>query len=133
MGISYNIYANDGLGGAVNYAAPLASTTSISFTTGSLPRSSDTTFAVRAMDTTTGLEEANTEARVRVVLDGNGLDISARPNAPRALMARASAGGGCLATWGYNPVGQAGAPTGFLVYLTPGATANYSTPATTVP
>ena len=133
MAILYNVYANDGLGGAVNYASPIASTASLSFTTGSLPPSSDTTFAVRAMDASTGLEEANTEARVRVVLDANGQDISARPNAPTALMARATAGGGCLATWGYNPVGQGGLPTGFLVYLTRGTTASYTTPAITVP
>ena len=133
MSIVYNVYANDGLGGVVNYGAPIATTAALTYTTSPLPPSSDTTFAVRALDTTTGLEESNTEARVRVILDPNGRDITARPNAPAALAARATAGGGCLATWGYNPVGQGGAPAAFLVYLTPGPAPNYATPAATVP
>jgi len=133
MGIVYNIYANDGLGGAVNYAAPIATTGALTYTPGPLPRASDTTFAVRASDTATGLEESNTEARVRIILDSNGQDISSRPNAPNHLAVRATAGGGCLATWGYNPVGQGGAPSAFLVYLTRGAVPSYSDPAATVP
>ena len=133
MGIVYNIYANDGLGGAVNYATPIAATAALTYTPGPLPQASDTTFAVRAFDTTTGLEESNTEARVRIILDPNGQDISARPNAPNALAVRATAGGGCLATWGYNPVGQGGPPSAFLIYLTPGAAPDYTAAAATVP
>ena len=133
MSIIYNVYVNDGRGGAVNYGSPIATTAALTYTTGPLPPSSDSTFAVRAFDTTTGLEESNTEARVRVILDPNGKDITARPNAPTALAVRAAAGGGCLATWGYNPVGQGGAPTAFLVYLTPGPVPDYTTPAATVP
>ena len=129
----YNVYANDGLGGVVNYATPIATTSALSMTPPPLAPSSDTTFSVRASDSVTGLEEANTEARVRIILDASGRDVSTRPNAPVALMVRATAGGGCLATWGYNPIGQGGAPTTFLVYLTPGTTANYTTPAASVP
>ena len=133
MGIAYNVYANDGLGGAVNYAAPIATTAALTYSPGPLPMASDTTFAVRAFDTATGLEESNTEARVRVILDANGQDVTARPNPPNALAVRATSGGGALATWGYNPVGQGGAPAAFLVYLTPGAVPNYAAPAATVP
>lgn len=133
MGIAYHVYVNDGLGGLVNYGAPLATTISPGYVTGPLPMSSDTTFAVRAFDPATGLEEANTEARVRIILDGSGQDVSARPNPPTALMVRATALGSCLASWGYSPVGQAGAPTQFLVYLTQGSMASYVNPALIVP
>lgn len=132
MAITYNIYANDGLGGPVDYTTPIATTPALGWTPGPLPPSSDTTFAVRAFDTTLGLEEANTEARVRIILDATGRDVSARPNPPSALVARATAAGGCLASWSYSPTGQGGWPTAFSVYLTPGTVASYATPSATV-
>ncbi len=133
MEISYNVYRNDGRGGPVNYQTPIASTASLSYTSGLLPFSSDTTFAIRAQSMATGLEESNTEARVRVILDSSGLDVSAQPNPPHTLMVRATPGGSCMATWGYNPVGQAGAPTAFEVYLTRGTAAAYGNMVATVP
>jgi hypothetical protein len=132
MAIAYHIYANDGLGGLVNYATPIGTTSGLSFTPPVLAAPSDNTFVVRAFDTSTDLEEANTEASVRIVIDGNGQDVTSQPNAPFALTVRATAGGGCLATWAYNPGGQGSAPTGFYVYLSAGNQANYANPAATV-
>ncbi|HWE37721.1 MAG TPA: hypothetical protein VG406_14230 [Isosphaeraceae bacterium] len=133
MGIVYNVYANDGHGGPVNYATPIATTTALSFKPPALAAPSDSTFVVRAFDTTVGLEEANTDARVRIVVDAGGNDITARPNAPFALALRATAGGGCSASWSYNPAGQGGPPTGFYAYLSPGTSPSYASPAATVP
>jgi hypothetical protein len=133
MSIVYNVYANDGRGGLVNYAAPIGTTASLTFNPPALAAPSDTTFVVRAFDTSVGIEEANTQARVRIVIDANGQDVTAIPNAPGALFVRATQGGGCLATWAYNPAGQAGPPAGFSVFLTPGTAAAYTTPTATVP
>ena len=68
MGISYNVYANDGQGGYVNYDTPIATVNSPSYVVDSLGFPGDYTFAVRAFDTTSGIEEANTDARVRICL-----------------------------------------------------------------
>ncbi|MDE2508694.1 MAG: hypothetical protein KGM43_15900 [Planctomycetota bacterium] len=133
MSIIYNIYSNNNSGGAVNYAAPIASTAALSFTTSTLPPGSDTTFAIRAQDTATGLEEANTIVVRRVILDANGNDVSAQPNAPHALQAAPTAGGGCSVSWAYQSQGQGAPPNGFYVYSTAGSTPNYAAPAATVP
>jgi hypothetical protein len=120
MAISYHIYANDGQGGEVDYATPIATTTAFTFTVGPLVAPSDNTFAVRAFDTTSGIEEANTDARVRVVIDPVGNDVSARPNPVNGLSARRTAGGTCWVSWGYDATGQGGPPTRFDVTRTTG-------------
>ena len=129
----YNIYSNGGTGGPVDYSTPIATTASLSYVTGTLAAPSDNTFAVRCLDPSTNLEEANTDARVRIVIDANGLDVSSRPNPPDALVVRPTANGGCKVSWSYSSAGQGGLPSGFFVYLTPGAVANYANPAATVP
>src|SRR5438309_1221755 len=117
MPIAYNIYASHGAGGPVNYAAPIATTTGLTFTTGPLPPGSDTTFAVRALDTSTNLEESNTDALVRIVLDANGADVSGRPNPPHAVVLSPAPAGSCLVSWAFAAV-QSGKPVGFQVFLT---------------
>src|SRR5689334_18682419 len=113
MNIVYRLYGNDGQGGPIDYSTPLAETAGLTFAAQPLALSSDNQFAVRAMDADTGCEEANTDARVRIIIDANGQDVSARPNAPHALFARPLVGGTCCLTWGYNSRGQAGIPAGF--------------------
>ena len=133
MAISYNVYANDGAGGAVNYGTPIATTAALTHTTAPLAASSDSTFAVRAFDATSGIEEANTEALVRIVLDAAGNDVSARPNGVLGLSATPTAAGSCWVAWGYHAAGQGGPPSQFNVYLTAGPTPSLATPAATVP
>jgi hypothetical protein len=128
MAISYHIYANDGRGGDVDYATPIATTTALTFTVGSLVAPSDNTFAVRAFDATSGIEEANTDARVRVLIDPAGNEVTARPNPVNGLSVRRTAGGTCWVSWGYDSTGQGGPPTQFAVTLTPGP----ASPAATV-
>jgi hypothetical protein len=133
MAIVYNIYANNGAGGPVNYSKPIATTSSLSYAPGALTPSSDTTFAVRALDTVSNLEEANTDARVRIVLDGSGNDLSGVPNSPQSVVLSALAAGACQVTWAYVPALSVGTPTGFQVFLSQGQTVDYSSPAMTVP
>jgi len=130
----YHVYKNDGAGGPVDYSTVVASVTSGTAYVGSaLALSSDTTFAVRAYDSVSGLEEDNVDCRVRIVVDGSGADVTGRPNAPTNLTARATAGGGAVVEWSYNPRSQGGVPTGFKVWLTSGPTPNYGvSPAATV-
>ena len=134
MAISYNIYANDGKAGDVDYSTPIASTSDLTFATGTLATPSDNTIAVRAFDTVSGIEEANTDARVRIILDASGNDITAQPNAVVGLSATPTVGGTCWVSWGYVPTGQGGAPSLFNVTLTTGttpSTTNGTTPSTT--
>jgi len=132
MAISYNIYSNDGQGGDVNYATPVATTAGRTYTVGPLAFPSDNTFAVRAFDTVSGIEEANTDARVRIVIDPSGNDVTGRPNAVLGLSARPTPGGTCWVAWGYDVTGQGGPPVQFNVTLTPGSTPSLANPAMTV-
>jgi hypothetical protein len=132
MAISYNIYANDGRGGDVDYNTPIATTALRTFTVNPLACPGDHTFAVRAFDTISGIEEANTDARARIVTDSSGNDVTARPNGVLGLSARLTANGTCWVSWGYNSTGQGGAPLQFNIYLTPGGSASFASPAATV-
>jgi hypothetical protein len=117
MAIAYRIYSNAGNGGPVDYTTPVATTSGLSYTTGAVAPATDTTFAVRAYDTVTNLEEANTDAQVRVVIGANGADQGLSPNAAQAVTLTPSAGGGCRVGWSYAPDDTWGAPAGFHVYL----------------
>ncbi len=132
MAIVYQVFSNDGAGGPIDYSTVVATVSGTSFTTGALALSGDYRFGVRAMDTATGLGEANTQASVRIVLDATGNDVGRVPNAPFSVTARATSGGGCLVSWTYFAVGQAAAPANFLVYLTAGTSPSLATPAATI-
>ncbi len=132
MAIVYQVFSNDGAGGPIDYSTVVATASSTSYTTGALAPSGHYRFAVRAMDTATGLAEANTQASVQIVLDTAGNDVGHVPNAPFAVTARATSGGGCQVAWTYFTAGQAGAPTDFLVYLTAGIAPTLTTPAATI-
>jgi hypothetical protein len=133
MAISYNIYANDGSGGDVDYLTPIATTSDLTYATGNLSTPSDSTFAVRAFDTVSGVEEANTDARVRIILDASGNNVTTRPNAVVGLSAWPTAGGTCWVSWAYVATGQGGPPSLFNVSLTAaGAQTSTANPAATV-
>ena len=117
MVIEYHIYANDGAGGPVDYANPIGSTSGPTFLTEPLAVSTDTTFAVRAFDAESGLEEENTDARVRIILDTAGSDISARPAPPIGLTIEATVGGGVRVRWMTPKSVLFGRPLGYRVYL----------------
>jgi hypothetical protein len=131
MAIAYRIYSNGGSGGPVDYSAPVASTAGLTYTTGQLGLSTDTTFVVRAYDTVAGLEEANTDACVRVVVSAQGVDASGLPNPPHALSLSPVPQGGCRLSWAYAPAAPAGVPTGFRVYLTRGNAVDFGSPVAT--
>jgi hypothetical protein len=132
MAISYNIYANDGMGGVVNYDSSIATTDELTWAIGPLGSPSDNTFAVRAFDSVSEIEEANTAARVRIIIDSSGNDVTSQPNRVRGLSATATVGGTCWVTWGYDATGQGGTPSEFAVTVTAGATPSLGTPTATI-
>src|SRR5262249_5934685 len=104
----------------------------LSFVAGPVGPGTDTTFVVRAFDTASGLEEANTRASVRVLTGPDGNDVGAPPNPPHALSVAAVSGGACRVSWAYAPSDVCGTPAGFHVYLTQGTPTGPPPPAATV-
>jgi hypothetical protein len=131
MSIRYHIYANSGIGDAVDYSTPIGDTATTTFSPPALTVPGDYTFAVRPYDTVSGLEDQNVDARVRIVTDAAGVDVTGRPNPPTGLTARATAGGTAALGWTYNPLGEPGTPTHFHVYRGIGAV-DYTTPIATI-
>ncbi len=131
MAIQYRIYANNLTGGPVDYTAPAATVSGLTWDTPFLPANADATFLVRSFDTVSGLEDQNADARVRVRLDGEGSDLTVLPNAPQGVTVEARAGGLARVAWVYNSGGQGSAPGGFRVYIGAGSP-NFSTPAAVV-
>ncbi len=96
---------------------PIATTSGLTYTVGPLAAPSDNTFAVRAFDTISGIEEANTDARVRIILDAAGNDVTARPNSVVGLSATADGGGDLLGELGLRHDGAGGATLDFQRHL----------------
>ncbi len=131
MSIAYHIYVGSSSGGPVNYAAPVAIVSALTWTSAPLAFGSDTTFAVRAYDTATLLEDRNIDARMRVVTGPAGEDHTGLPNAPSLLAVSPAVAGSMFVSWRYNGGGQGARPTGFRVYAgTPAV--GYVTPVATV-
>ena len=69
--------------------------------------------------TSSGVEEANTDAQIHQIIDAIGNDVSSQPGAVIGLAARWTIGEVGLVSWGYSPVGQGGSPLQFNVTATP--------------
>ena len=99
MATAYNVYGNDLAGGPVDYSAPIATVSGPPWVGSPLPFDSDATYAVRAVDTATGLEERNVEARFRVLTGPAGEDLTGLPAPPAGVTAAAAAAGGARVRW----------------------------------
>jgi hypothetical protein len=135
MSISYHVYANDGSGGPVDYSTPVATVTGLTYTPAAIPFSSDVTYAVRAYDTATGLEEQNVSARFRLRTGPAGEDLTGLPAAPVGLRARPGVSGSVSVTWAALPrAAGLPLPTGFRVYRgTPAVVLTAGSHVATVP
>jgi hypothetical protein len=130
--IAYRVYGNVGSGGPVDYSTVLQDSPTTTFAMILSP--GQWSFGVRAYDSTSGLEEMNTDAVVDVVIGSDLIDHTSVPNAPIGLTTTATVGGGCSVNWAYATTGQPGAPTAFDVWLWPAGGVNWSVPpAATVP
>ncbi|MBU6430279.1 MAG: hypothetical protein KGR26_14790, partial [Cyanobacteria bacterium REEB65] len=86
-------------------------------------------FGVRAFDPTTGLEEANVDAAVTIVIGSDGSDQTGLPSAPVGLLAVGQPGASVRLHWTVATSGNP--PTGFHVYLGVGSP-SYASPVATV-
>jgi hypothetical protein len=125
-GDRFRIYANDGLGGPINFTTPVATVTGTSWTTPTLLPNGVYRYCVRTFDTVTGLEDDNADAIVEIRLDASGYDVSGVPSPAFAISARATASGGAQVSWAWLPRPNEANPTGFRVWLTAGVTVNYA-------
>ncbi len=132
MATEYHVYANTGAGDPINYSSPIATVSSLTWTSSGLSHPGTWSFGVRAFDTVSGLEEQNLDCALTCVLNSSGQDITSQPVAPSGLRAFALAGGSVRIEWMYVVVSGSNAPTGFHVYIGTGATVNYSSAAATV-
>ena len=106
----------------VDYSAPLATVTSLSYVCSPLLNSTDSTFAVHAFDQVNQMEEANSDARIRLILDNQGSDVTAQPIAVEAVRLVPSLGGGGRVSWTFISSRRADPPTNFLINLYRGQT-----------
>lgn len=135
MSTQYHVYANDGLGGPVDYSTPIATTASLTWTTPSaLAANSRWRFAVRAFDTVSGLEENNVDCSVAVRTDGTGADVTNLPAPPSMIAARATKDGGILVQFQADMRRrEPNAATSFKIYMGTGGTPNYAVVVATIP
>jgi hypothetical protein len=113
MTIQYRIYRSDGIGGPVDYSAPVADVSALTWDTPTLTPGGDYAFAVHPYDTVTNYEDRTADSRARITLDATGEDTAGLPVAPVMLSARPGAGGTARVQW-YYPVGLP--VSGFHVY-----------------
>jgi hypothetical protein len=132
MSIEYHVYGNTGAGDPIDYSSPLATSSDLSWTSGSLTFPGTWSFSVRAYDTVSSLEEQNLDCAISIVLDSNGNDITNRPLPPTAIRAFALAAGSIRVEWYYPPSAGLNAPTGFNVYTGTGGSPSYGSPAAAV-
>lgn len=126
MSLEYNVYWNGGSAGVIDASTIVLTTTSLFAAVPALGTPSDNSFLVRTFDTVTGFEDLNRDRTVRIVIDAAGNDITDVPNPPIHLTAVPTANASLLVSWAYFDINQAGAPTGFKVWVTVGTTPNYS-------
>jgi len=129
--IVYHVYANTGAGDPINYQAPVAATTGLTWTSSALAYPGTWKFGVRAYDAGTGYEETNVDAIVTVVLSSTGTDITALPPPPSGLTATPLASGTIRVAWQFQPIVNRQNPTGFHVYDGTGSV-SYTTPVATI-
>ncbi len=130
--IGYHLYINDGHGGPIDYATPADTVYGLSWTSPVLTAPSSYQFGVRAFGST-GLEECNLDASVRLDLDADGDDVTWVPRPPIGVRATPLAGGGIRVEWTAVSTDARRRPVGFNVYAQAGTLTDYTTPIAVVP
>ncbi len=131
--LGYHIFWNRGLGGPIDYDAPIAVAFDTTWTSGPLPAGSSFRFGVRAFDADTGLQEGNLDASVELVIDAEGRDATRVPPAPLGVRAIALAGGRARIEWTVAGTTAARRATRFHVYVQPHQITSDSVPTAVVP
>lgn len=126
--IRTRIYKGDSAGGPIDYATPIGDVAGTSYSYANLPLNSTTRFGIRNYDDISWLEEANVDATVTVVVDGQGQDASDVPGQPTAVVASASGAASVVVAWQYYPITGRSDPTLFNVYMTQGPEVDWTAP-----
>jgi hypothetical protein len=130
--IVYAVYGNDGAGGPINYATPLALVNGTSWTSSALAAPGQYRFGVRARAIDSGLEEQNLDAAVELVLDASGRDVTDVPLPPLGVRALPQAAGAIRVEWTCPCTDPLRQPSGFHVYLGTPAAIDWSHPVADV-
>lgn len=131
MSTQYHVYHNSG-SGPIDYSSIVATTASLTWTSGVLSFPDTWKFGVRAFDVATSMEERNIDAVVTVTLDDSGVDVTGMPDPPLTLSAHARGSGRIVIDWHHVLLDPARKPTGFHIYQGTGGTPSYTTPIATV-
>jgi Fibronectin type III domain len=132
MATAYHIFTNTGAGDPINYSAPAATVSTLTWTSSTLSFPGTWSFGVRAFDTVSGLEEQNLDCSVIVTLGTSGQDVTNQPLPAAGVRAFPMSGGSVRVEWPYPAVNRTRLPTGFNIYVGTGGTPNYASPAATV-
>lgn len=114
VGEGYHVYANDGAGGPIDYATPVATTTATSWTSSALSHPGSWLFGVRAYNAYG--EERNLDCALEIDLDAAGVDVTRIPTPPYSLRAIPLKAGAVRLTWYYSGPNRLKRPTSFNVY-----------------
>lgn len=114
MAIEYHVYANDYAGGPVDYTTPVATVSAPTYTPAAIPFDSDVTFAVRAFDTVSTLEERNVTVRFRLLTGPAGEDLNNVPLPPPFVSVTPYGADTLAVSWVPSKVGPT--PTEYRVY-----------------
>lgn len=132
MAIVYRVYKGDASGGPVDYSAPIATVSGLTYVGSALATGSTTRFAVRAYDDVSAVLDDSVDSEVEIVVAADGTDLTNAPTPVRALRARPRPAGAVAVEWTHDDPDPARTPTGFKVYAgTP--TVSYATALATVP
>lgn len=125
-GEHYNVYRDDGAGGAINYSSAVGTyddeDETVTITSQNLNASAGTLKSWRyvAKGENDSTDEGAPSDYCTVVVDENGVAQYQVGNVIQSQSATAIAAGKIRITWLYNPIGQPETPTGFKVYQSSG-------------
>lgn len=120
MAIVTRIYAGPPGGGPVDYTTAIATVSGTTHEIAGLAAGEKRRYAVRSVDTETGLEEYGTQAQLTLERDAAGADVSTRPAGPVGVSATPARAGGVTVAWAYFPRPDRPDPDHFAVWVTAG-------------
>ena len=131
--VAYHIYMNRGTGDLINYEVPIATLAGDRWTSAPMTVPGEYRLAVRAFDSSTGLEEQNIDVVIELRLEAGGNDVTAVPDAPVGLRAFPLAGGKVRVEWTSPYTDPRRKPLGFHIYMELATSSGSSTLVSTIP
>jgi hypothetical protein len=139
MAVVYRIYANTGAGDPIDWEAPVATVSGLTWNTPALAFSTDWSFGMRPYDDVLMLEYQGIDATTRVIVGPNGEDLTDRPPPVQNVIVTGAEGLALNVAWSFGVVNSGTysfvRPTGFKVWhaVAPGPIDYDDPPSVTVP